>query len=326
MLPDSSKSTLVELLQAQASAMADKPAFRFISGRAEEEELILTYRALDERAAAIAGHLQSIAAQGERALLLFPPGLDFVAAFFGCLYAGIVAVPVASLARNRGTSSLEAIFRASQPSLILGTTNHRQIIEQSCAHLPDLLQRPWIATDRVEDDCRRDWRKLVPDGRQTAFLQYTSGSTSSPKGVVLSHENLLYNAALIQRAFGNTREGSAVFWLPLYHDMGLIGGVVQPIYCGGSCTLWRPRRSCSGPPSGWRRYRAAGRRSAAAPISLTTSVSARSRPRIVRGWICVVGKWLLPARSGFAPRPSSSLPRRLLPAAFGARPFSPAMD
>ncbi len=220
--------------------MGDKRAFRFIPGQAEDEDAEFDLSRLARRAAAIAGYLQTLAIQGERALLLFPPGLDFVAAFFGCLYAGIVAVPVASPARNRGTSSLEAIFRASKPSLILGTTNHRKLIEQSCAHLPDLLERPWIATDGVENDCQRGWRGLAIDGRQTAFLQYTSGSTSSPKGVVLSHENLLYNAALIQRAFGNTTESSAVFWLPLYHDMGLIGGVVQPIYCGGSCTLLAP--------------------------------------------------------------------------------------
>jgi acyl-CoA synthetase (AMP-forming)/AMP-acid ligase II/acyl carrier protein len=239
MVPDSAKSTLVHLLQTRASAMGDKRAFRFIVGHGEAD-LNLTYRTLHERAAAIAGQLQAQAAQGERALLLFPPGLDFVAAFFGCLYAGIVAVPVAPPARNRGTSSLEAIFHASKPSLILSTTDHRRLIEQSHAHLSVLLERPWIATDRIENDRQHGWRELAIDGRQTAFLQYTSGSTSSPKGVMLSHENLLYNAALIERAFENTAESSAVFWLPLYHDMGLIGGVVQPIYCGGSCTLLAP--------------------------------------------------------------------------------------
>ncbi len=239
MVPGLSKSTLVDFLAARAAAMGDKEAFRFIAGHGEEE-LTLTYRALHNRAAALAVHLQTLAAQGERALLLFPPGLDFVAAFFGCLYAGIVAVPVTSPARNRGTSSLEAIFHASKPSLILSTTDHRKLIEQCYTHLSDLLERPWISTERVEEDRHHGWRRPAMDGQQTAFLQYTSGSTSSPKGVVLSHENLLYNAALIQRAFENTTESSAVFWLPLYHDMGLIGGVVQPVFCGGSCTLLAP--------------------------------------------------------------------------------------
>jgi acyl-CoA synthetase (AMP-forming)/AMP-acid ligase II/acyl carrier protein len=240
MLPDSSQSDLVELLQARASALGEKPAFRFISGQADEHELSLTYRALHERAVVIAGHLQMLAPQGERALLLFPPGLDFVAAFFGCLYAGIVAVPVASPTRHRRTSSLEAIFRAARPSMVLSTTVHRQLIEQTCANLPELFERPWIATDRVENERRHRWHGLPPVPERTAFLQFTSGSTSSPKGVVLSHENLIFNAGLIQRAFRNTAESSAVFWLPLYHDMGLIGGIVQPIYCGGSCTLLAP--------------------------------------------------------------------------------------
>jgi acyl-CoA synthetase (AMP-forming)/AMP-acid ligase II/acyl carrier protein len=240
MLHDSFKRTLVDLLQTRASAMGDKLAFRFIAGPGEEETFSLTYRDLHERAATIAGHLQSLAAQGERALLLFPPGLDFMAAFFGCLYAGIVAVPVSSPARNRGTSSVDAIFHASKSSLILSTTGHRKLIKQCYAHLSGLLEQPWLATDQMTEDRQRPWRELPLDGRQTAFLQYTSGSTSAPKGVVLSHENLMYNAALIERAFGNTPESSAVFWLPLYHDMGLIGGVVQPIYCGGSCTLLAP--------------------------------------------------------------------------------------
>ena len=161
--------------------MGSKSAFRFISAQADEEELILSYRALHERAAAIASHLQTLAPQGERALLLFPPGLDFVTAFFGCLYAGIVAVPVASPTRNRRTSSVEAIFRAAKPSIVLSTTSHRQLIEQACANLPDLFELPWVATDRVEKGGQQGWRGVAVDGQQTAFLQFTSGSTSSPK-------------------------------------------------------------------------------------------------------------------------------------------------
>ncbi len=134
---------------------------------------------------------------------------------------------------NRSTSSVEAIFRACNPAAILSTADQCESSKQRHARLPALLERPWIATDRVADDRREAWREPPRDGRHIAFLQYTSGSTSSPKGVMLSHENLLHNAAVIQQAFGNTPEGQGVSWLPLYHDMGLIGGVVQPIYCGG---------------------------------------------------------------------------------------------
>jgi len=234
-----SESTVVEVLRARASAMGDKLAFQFLSGHGGEETS-LTYAMLHRRAMAIGGELQTLAAQGERALLLFPPGLDFITAFFGCLYAGIVAVPAAPPGRNRMTSSVEAIFEAASPSLVLSTAAHRQLARQSYGHVSKLFERPWIAVDRVADERQRFWREPQLDGRQTAFLQYTSGSTSSPKGVMLSHENLLFNAALIQQTFGNTPDGWGVFWLPLYHDMGVIGGVVQPAFCGGPCTLLAP--------------------------------------------------------------------------------------
>ena len=240
MLPQRfTRATLVDLLQMRASATGDKQAFQFISGHGGDDHG-MTYRDLHERAMAIGGELQTLAARGERALLLFPPGLDFITAFFGCLYAGIVAVPAAPPGRNRMTSSVEAIFEASNPSLILSTSAHRKVAEQSYARLSRLTERPWISIDHVSNDRGRLWRDPGVDGQQTAFLQYTSGSTSSPKGVVLTHENLMQNAAMIQQAFNNTPDGHGVFWLPLYHDMGLIGGVLQPVYCGGPCTLLAP--------------------------------------------------------------------------------------
>ncbi len=104
----------------------------------------------------------------------------------------------------------------------------------------ELANCPWIAVDRIATERQHAWRDLGIDGRQIAFLQYTSGSTSEPKGVMLSHDHLLHNASLVQEAFHTTAESRAVFWLPLYHDMGLIGGVIQPVYCGGSSTLMAP--------------------------------------------------------------------------------------
>ena len=233
------ETSLVGLLRDRAAEHGHRLAFRFVRDQDGDDESV-TYGALDERAMAVAAELQRHAAPGQRALLLFPPGLDFIAGFFGCLYAGVVAVPVAVPGRNRVTSFIDAIVDAANPALILSTAELHQQAAASYAHAAGLLQRPWIAVDQVPGDRCRAWRDPQLDGRQTAFLQYTSGSTSSPKGVILSHENLLANAALIQQAFGNTPDSSAVFWLPLHHDMGLIGGVVQPIYCGGSCTLLAP--------------------------------------------------------------------------------------
>jgi acyl-CoA synthetase (AMP-forming)/AMP-acid ligase II/acyl carrier protein len=232
-------ASLIDLLRARASVMGDKRAFTYLRGDGTEEASV-SYRGLHERAMAIGAELQSMTSPGDRAMLLFPAGLEFVEAFFGCLYAGVVAVPAAPPGRNRSTSSADAIFDAATPSLILSTAEYQQQAAQSNGHFSKLLQQRWVATDRVASERHQAWRELPVDRRQIAFLQYTSGSTSSPKGVILSHKNLLYNSAVIQRAFGNTSDSSAVFWLPLYHDMGLIGGVIQPIYCGGSCTLLAP--------------------------------------------------------------------------------------
>lgn len=231
------EGTLVDLLRHRAATVGDKQAFCFITDHDREE--VVTYRDLDERARAIGGELQGLAPPGSRAMMLFPPGLDFIAAFFGCLYAGIVAVPVAPPGRNRFAWSAEPIFEAAKPSIVLSTQRHCEEAARSYAPGP-LLEQSWIAIDTIDRERRHAWRDPQVDSRQTAFLQYTSGSTSAPKGVMLSHANLLHNASLIRPAFGNTSESSAVFWLPLYHDMGLIGGVIQPIYCGGLCTLMAP--------------------------------------------------------------------------------------
>ena len=219
--------------------MGDKVVFQFLRPDGELEAA-LTYHSLHERAMAVAAELQTLAPPEERALLLFPPGLDFVAAFFGCMYAGIVAVPAAIPNRNRMTSSVEAIFQAARPSLVLSTFAHAEHAKRTYASDVGLSECPWVAVDRIGRERRHAWHDRPIDSRQIAFLQYTSGSTSAPKGVMLSHQHLLHNAAFIQEAFQTTPQSHAVFWLPLYHDMGLIGGVIQPVYCGGSSTLMAP--------------------------------------------------------------------------------------
>src|SRR5262249_52640314 len=120
------------------------------------------------------------------------------------------------------------------------TADHCELSKQSYGRIPGLLDIRWLATDEVDTAQHANWRDLQITGTQPAFLQFTSGSTSSPKGVILSHNNVLENAALIHHAFGNTPDSRGVFWLPQYHDMGLIGGVIQPIYCAGSATLMAP--------------------------------------------------------------------------------------
>jgi len=230
---------LVDLLHTRAAAQGEKVAFRFLPGGGREE-VSVTYRTLHHRAMAIAAELQCRASRGDRVLLSFPSGLEFVEAFFGCLYAGVAAVPIAQPGRRRPVAAVQAICSAARPVLILGTAEHDEAGATSSAELSEQLQLPWMASDRIPTQRLRDWRDPQVGAQQTAFLQYTSGSTSSPKGVVLSHENVLANAALIQEAFGTSAQSTGVFWLPLYHDMGLIGGVLQPVYCGGTSTLLAP--------------------------------------------------------------------------------------
>ena len=233
------ESNLVELLCRRSSVLGDKVAFRFVVGRGREE-ITLTYRALHQRAMAIAAELQSHCTQHDRVLLSYPSGLEFVEGFFGCLYAGVTAVPIAQPGRRKPVTAVQAICAASTPVLILGSAEREDAGATSSAELSQQLNLPWIATDRIPTERLVDWHDPRVDAQQTAFLQYTSGSTSAPKGVVLTHGNVLSNAALIQDGFGTSVESSAVFWLPLHHDMGLIGGIIQPVYCGGTSTLLPP--------------------------------------------------------------------------------------
>jgi len=231
--------TLVELLSDRAQQFRKKRAFNFV--RDQSGDLVsVSYGQLHDDAMAIAAELQTRIQPGDRAWLLFPPGLESIAAFFGCLYAGVVAVPLSPPRARRFSGSLRAVLEASDPALVLTSSEHLEQATSLYGELPQLRSLPWLATDRVPEDRQRQWRapKIGPD--DIAFLQYTSGSTAAPKGVMLSHANLIHNSALIHEVFGTTEGGSAVFWLPLYHDMGLIGGVIQPIYCGGSCTLLAP--------------------------------------------------------------------------------------
>ncbi len=231
--------TIADVLTYRSYLAGDKVAFSFICGDGEKQAT-LTFSELRSRAMAIAAELQLRMSVGERALLVYPPGLDFITAFFGCIYAGILAVPVTMPNRKRTTTALASIIDSCRPSLVLSTSDNCLQAKVFYANQPSLIAREWLATDRIDDAHGEEWRPRHIADQQAAFLQYTSGSTSHPKGVVITHKNLLSNAAVIQQAFGNTDEMAAVFWLPLHHDMGLIGGVLQPIYTGCSCTLMAP--------------------------------------------------------------------------------------
>jgi len=235
-------TTLVDLLRRRADDLAKQPAFIFLTdGETKASEL--TYGELDRRARAIAARLQSLGAQGDRAILLYPPGLDYIAAFFGCLYAGVVAVPAYPPQRKRMLGRLQAVLTDSSASMALATVKTHAGVERLCRQdsgMAEFGDVQWIETDVPAEGIETIWRTPSVAGESLAFLQYTSGSTGTPKGVMVSHENLLHNQRMIQEAFGHGEHTTVLGWLPLYHDMGLIGNVLQPLYLGRPCVLMSP--------------------------------------------------------------------------------------
>jgi acyl-CoA synthetase (AMP-forming)/AMP-acid ligase II len=232
-------STLVDLLRYRALHQPCKIAFTFLQD-GETEASSLTYQELDRQARAIAAQMQSLGGRGERALLLYPPGLEFIEAFFGCLYAGVVAVPAYPPRPNQCLSRLQAIVADAQATIALTTTTVLSNVERQFAQSGNLQDLRWLATDNIASALASDWQEPTVSSDNLAFLQYTSGSTGTPKGVMVSHGNLLHNSALIHKCFEHTPNSRGVIWLPPYHDMGLIGGVLQPLYGGFAVTLMSP--------------------------------------------------------------------------------------
>ncbi len=230
-------TSLLDILSDRARYQPDKQAYIFLqNGEAESETL--TYGELDRQARAIAAQLQSW--PGERALLLYPSGSEFITAFFGCLYAGVVAVPVYPPRRNQKLSRLLSIANDAQAKIALTTTSILADIERRWEQVPELLANlKWVATDTIEVN-RGEFVPRAVTSESLAFLQYTSGSTETPKGVMVTHGNIIHNQQLIQQAFGHSEQSIGVGWLPLFHDMGLIGHVLQPIYGGFPSILMPP--------------------------------------------------------------------------------------
>jgi acyl transferase domain-containing protein/acyl-CoA synthetase (AMP-forming)/AMP-acid ligase II/glyoxylase-like metal-dependent hydrolase (beta-lactamase superfamily II)/acyl carrier protein len=241
-------TTWIDLLQRLAAEKPEGLAYTFLTpGLAPGggEGTSLSFRALDERARAIAARLQREGvkgAPGARALLLYPPGLEYIAGFFGCLYAGVVAVPAYPPDRTRLARTLpriKAIAADANATLVLTTSAILDAGDLDAAHL-ELAGLTQVTTDDVSSSLADTWRDvgLTPDS--VALLQYTSGSTSTPSGVILTHGNMLHNAAIQQRAWSLTPESVGVSWLPLYHDLGVISCLLQPVFTGFHTVMLSP--------------------------------------------------------------------------------------
>ena len=232
-------ATLVELLRERAQHEPHRVAYTFLQD-GETEEIQLTYAELDRQARAIAVLIKEMGAARKRILLLYPPGLHYIAAFFGCLYAGAVAVPAYPPRRNRNLVRLNSIMDDAQVALTLTSTQVVSRLQPFVSPDAGLNALKWMTTEKLSDELSDAWQQPSLDSSTLALLQYTSGSTGQPKGVMLSHGNLLHNSSLLCRAFEYSSESTCVSWLPIYHDMGLIGGVLQPLYGQFPCVLMSP--------------------------------------------------------------------------------------
>src|SRR6185503_16222904 len=228
-----------DVLCEQAARYTNRTALTFLSGDGSIEAE-WTFKELDQRARAVGRLLEAHGARGQRVLLLFPPGLDYVSAFFGALYAGAVAVPAYPPRYNQRLERLRAIAVDAQAKLALTDPQVFSRINVSLGHAPEMKSLQWLKIDGDQFDTDHAWQPVAAKADDLAFLQYTSGSTAKPRGVMVTHANLLHNERMIQRAFDQTRDDVIVSWLPPYHDMGLIGTILQPLYTGSSAVLMSP--------------------------------------------------------------------------------------
>lgn len=236
-------STLIDLLFWRAVNSSEQYAYTFLEN-GQTETARLTYGELDRQARAIAAQLQSLKATGERALLLYPPGLQFIAAFFGCLYAGVVAIPapLPDPARLKRTlPRLVAIAKDAEATLVLTTSrNYAQLKEASSQFAVEFKTMHWLDTENIPSQLAQEWQQPKVNEDTLAYLQYTSGSTSTPKGVMITHSNLMHHSAYINQAWGYTPDSIATTWMPSFHDYGLVDGLIQPLYAGIQCYVMSP--------------------------------------------------------------------------------------
>lgn len=228
--------TLCAILAARARSEGQQTAYTFVTS-STDPGVCLSYQQLHDHSLQIARVVRSMVEPGERALMLYPAGLPFVGAFFACLAAKVIAVPV-SLPRRRYAAKIAAIVRDAQPALVLTLAAYRQAL-----HDCGLAQLPCLATDELPEPAGSTTDPPIHGDQKldaVAFLQYTSGSTGAPKGVMVSHGNLSHNSACIQAAFQLDAASVSVCWLPHYHDMGLIDGILQPLYSGFHGVLLAP--------------------------------------------------------------------------------------
>lgn len=239
-LSGKSSTTIIDSLQRHASGQPDKPVFTFLVD-GDLEERAITFAALDRRARYLGALLQSYGCgSGDRALLMYPHGIEFIVAYMACLYSGVIAVPVPPPRIKKTLPRVVAVVRDAGAKIIFSDQSILSNFEDRIQEIPELGGIPWLATDSDFDVNEADFKDVVLRPDDVAFLQYTSGSTGTPKGVMVTHQNLLHNQDIIRDNLGITGNSVGMSWLPVYHDMGLIGHVLQALHVGGHSVLMSP--------------------------------------------------------------------------------------
>jgi acyl-CoA synthetase (AMP-forming)/AMP-acid ligase II len=237
-------SSVVSALRHHAAVRPGARAYAFLADRGGEEQSSLTFGELDRSARILAAHLGRRGQPGDRALLLFPPGLDFLVGLFGCFYAGMIAVPMMPPRRHRLRESTLNIAADCRPTFGLTVKSLLEANEASLAQTQNLDDIEWVACDTLIAQAAAEHAVPAPGGEPEpatiAFLQYTSGSTSMPKGVMVSHGNLAANLEMIRGALSYDHRSTHVNWVPLYHDMGLVLNALETCYVGAQCVLMAP--------------------------------------------------------------------------------------
>ncbi len=238
-------STIVDVLLDKSTNQPQQTAYTFLAD-GETESGSCTYQELDLQARAIAVQLLTKVKPGDRALLVDPytSGLEFIAGFLGCLYAGVIAVTDYPRQHIKSLSQYQARIVDCQAAIALTTQEFADRVKGQLLSNPGLALKlnalPWIASDRVDLELAKQWQMPDISPETLAFLQYTSGSTGQPKGVMVTHGNVLHNSQVIYQSFRHHDQTKILMWLPMFHDMGLIGGVMQPLFAGLPAVLMSP--------------------------------------------------------------------------------------
>ncbi len=231
--------TVVDLMRKRAERMPDHLAYEFLVD-GDDEIQRLTYQAVEQQARAIASILRETCDLGDRVLILHPPGLSYITAFLGCLYGGLIAVPAYPPRRNRSVGRILSQIKDAQPKMAVTTQGILKLLKPRILEFPELRTVQWLLSDRLDGSAPKTFTPEPLAAESLAFLQYTSGSTAEPKGVMITHRNILHNTGWMHRYLHPQPDSRAVIWLPPYHDMGLLSGILAPLFSGFPVTLMSP--------------------------------------------------------------------------------------